>query len=350
MSLQLLDAEVWDPNSTTFPTRKELPKIPNAPEGAAWFWGNDDNIGRLNLLTPQRVKAAAANIMTGELVRLDLPMNVPEVPSFQRETFVHTIKEVMEGMVFDDKHEVDTQSGSQWDGFRHFSHLPSKTFYNGVHLPHPPFAVTSTDIIGSDANERCSIHHWSSHGIAGRGILLNYWGYAKANGINYDPNTACDISLDQLKKCGHAQGIDIRPESQGGDIKIGDILLIRFGWVERYMELSPEERESIALRPFEKLEYAGVTQDESVLDWLHDCYFAAVAGDAPTFERWPSKQKYLLHEYLLALWGVPLGEMWDLETLAMNCQRKKRWTFFLTSSPANVPGGVCSHANATAIF
>ena len=34
----------FNPDSTRFPTRKELPKIPNAPEGAAWVWGEDDAV------------------------------------------------------------------------------------------------------------------------------------------------------------------------------------------------------------------------------------------------------------------------------------------------------------------
>ena len=34
----------FDPNSTKFPTRKQLPIIPGAPEGAAWVWGDDDNV------------------------------------------------------------------------------------------------------------------------------------------------------------------------------------------------------------------------------------------------------------------------------------------------------------------
>ena len=78
---------------------------------------------------------------------------------------------------------------------------------------------------------------------------------------------------------------------------------------------------------------------------------------------------YHLHEYLLALWGCPLGEMVDLERLSEMCKEKKRWTFFVTSAPANVPGksdlpkvtgivlmllnrigGVGSHVNGTAIF
>lgn len=76
--------------------------------------------------------------------------------------------------------------------------------------------------------------------------------------------------------------------------------------------------------------------------------------------------EYHLHEYLLALWGCPLGEMVDLERLSQTCKEKNRWTFFVTSAPANVPGkrrsvglkallmvnagGVGSHVNGTAIF
>lgn len=34
----------WDPNCTRFPSLHELPKLPNAPEGAAWVWGDDDQV------------------------------------------------------------------------------------------------------------------------------------------------------------------------------------------------------------------------------------------------------------------------------------------------------------------
>ena len=37
-------AAPWDPDSDVFPTFADLPKIPGAPEGAAWFWGKDDNV------------------------------------------------------------------------------------------------------------------------------------------------------------------------------------------------------------------------------------------------------------------------------------------------------------------
>jgi hypothetical protein len=34
----------WDPDHTDFPTRKNLPPIPGAPDEAAWFWGKEDYV------------------------------------------------------------------------------------------------------------------------------------------------------------------------------------------------------------------------------------------------------------------------------------------------------------------
>jgi hypothetical protein len=47
---------------------------------------------------------------------------------------------------------------------------------------------------------------------------------------------------------------------------------------------------------------------------------------------------YHLHEYILALWGMPLGEMLDLEKLAQTRREKNRWFFFFSSVPENCPG------------
>ncbi|KAH1487666.1 hypothetical protein KXX42_003076 [Aspergillus fumigatus] len=58
--VQVPDRLPWDPSCTRFPSRKELPTLTGAPEGAAWVWGEDDS----------RVKDAAAEIKTGEMVRI----------------------------------------------------------------------------------------------------------------------------------------------------------------------------------------------------------------------------------------------------------------------------------------
>lgn len=233
--------------------------------------------------------------------------------------------------------------------------MPSQTFYNNTR---------GEDIQGSKENYKCSQHYWSDHGIAGRGILLDWRTYADKKGgvshcfptslvgrINETPATGIPfnsfepdrISYAELEACGKDQGIDIRPQDQGGDIQIGDMLFIRSGFVQSYHLQTKEEREKIALRlraadQSDAQRWAGLKQEEPMIDWLHDCYFATVAGDAPAFEAWPTNQEYHLHEYLLALWGCPLGEMADLEALSRKCKERGRWTFFVISAPANVPG------------
>ena len=57
-----------------------------------------------------------------------------------------------------------------------------------------------------------------------------------------------------------------------------------------------------------------------------------------------------MHEVLLAGWGCPIGEMFDLEKLSEECRKRGRWTFFVCSEPLNVIGGVASPPNAIAIL
>ena len=63
-----------------------------------------------------------------------------------------------------------------------------------------------------------------------------------------------------------------------------------------------------------------------------------------------TKKDYAMHEVFLAGWGMPIGELFWLETLANKCRRLGRWTFFFVSEPLNVNGGVASPPNALAIL
>ena len=171
-----------------------------------------------------------------------------------------------------------------------FAWVPAQTFYNNTR---------GADIMSPKANGKCSIHHWSNHGIAGRGILLDYRSYAEKKGVALDAYQSDRISYAELEACGREQGIDIRPQAQGGDIQIGDMLFIRSGFIKTYHSKSVDERTQLARRyhelgPNTQQLFAGVKQEEAMLDWLHDCYFATVAGDSPTFEAWPTNQGVLM--------------------------------------------------------
>lgn len=81
----------------------------------------------------------------------------------------------------------------------------------------------------------------------------------------------------------------------------------------------------------------GVESCEETLRWLWDENFSAVVGDQPSFEAWPCQNTdFWLHEWLLAGWGMPIGELFDLERLSEECKKRERWSFFFSSMPLKV--------------
>jgi kynurenine formamidase len=129
-------------------------------------------------------------------------------------------------------------------------------------------------------------------------------------------------------------------------IKPGDVLLLRTGWLKSYLASSQEVRVLVS----QKVDSPGIEATREVAGWLWDHRIAAVAADSPAFEAVNSATPgEMLHPHLLAFFGMPIGEMWDLEALAEDCVADKRYSFFLTSAPLNIPGGVGSPPNALAI-
>lgn len=324
----------------SFPKRAQLPVVAGTPEGSAWFWGGSDELGRLNLLTPERIrKATKENVKTGCVISLNLPLSEPSPPFFGRRPIEHKIKSIGTG-AFDDETTINTQSSSQWDGFRHFADPKSGCFYNGI-VSEEIEGDEDLDEGGAVRSRRLGIDAWAKHGIVGRGVLLDVCSWAQTH-KPYDPFTEHPITATDVKACAESQGIIL---------ETGDIILIRTGWLEKYNTLTTEEREDRSQWDPLKHQYAGLEASEDMKDFLHDSYFAAAASDSPMFESWPPKSfETSLHAAMLPLWGMPIGELWDLEALSLRCRREKRWTFLLTSSPANVPGGVGSPPNALALF
>lgn len=141
----------------------------------------------------------------------------------------------------------------------------------------------------------------------------------------------------------------------------GDILVLRVGFTAAYNALDPIKQDALAQRPTP--DFLGVEPTSDMLRWLWDSGFAAVVSDSPSFERAPVEGLWtgaeiedhidgggLLHQVLIGGWGMPIGEMFDLERLSETCQRLNRWHFFMSSVPLKVPGGVASPPNAVAIF
>ncbi|KAJ5263390.1 hypothetical protein N7478_010995 [Penicillium angulare] len=345
---------------STRPQFHELPLQPHHPKGSAWgLWGAHDERGTLNLLSEDVVRAAGMEVLDGKVVSLNLPIDVPLKPmNPRRKKCSHTI--IAKGHANDDEIDFNTQSSSHWDGLRHFPYSDSKIFYNGV---------TQDDISGPDANTKIGIQSQSTlriippiltdtisadlatKPIVSRGVLLDWYSYAQREGLQTSPFTNQAIPLSHLENIATEQGITFNQ---------GDVLLIRTGWTAAYHQLSEGEKENLGGR--DDRASCGVEATEESIRWHWEQGFAAVASDTVAYEAWPSPKTWgvSMHEasfqlkkifaVFLSGWGMPIGECWDLEELSRTCQALGRWTFMLTSQPLNVPGGVASPANATAIF
>ena len=59
----------------TLPKFSQLPLVGQTGERHTWgVFGKDDQLGTVNLLTPERVKRAATLVRTGKVINLSLPL------------------------------------------------------------------------------------------------------------------------------------------------------------------------------------------------------------------------------------------------------------------------------------
>ena len=195
-------------------------------------------------------------------------------PGFGREKFTHTFKDLgpLGFVSFDDIIHVNTQAGSQWDGFRHWGHQEAGLYYNG--LKHD-------EIMDPKHFEKNGIHNWSKRGgIVGRAVLIDYVEYAAKHNISYSAVTRHEISIKDIETIAKEEGVEFKP---------ADILIVRSGWTKWYNEASEEQRIKGARNGYE---FVGVAGNGESVEWLWNHHFAAVAGDAIAFEAWPPKPPY----------------------------------------------------------
>lgn len=106
---------------TPTPLFSSLPLQKDGPRGNAWgLFGKNDELGMLHRLTPETTLAATKEIVHGIRISTDWELNKPNAPCFGRQRFHQHIKHKAPRTVNDDILTLNTQSSSQWDGFRHF--------------------------------------------------------------------------------------------------------------------------------------------------------------------------------------------------------------------------------------
>jgi kynurenine formamidase len=315
------------------PSYDRLPVREGAPAGSAWgVFGEDDQLGTINLLSPERVTQAANFIRSGRVFALNLPINIPDPPIFTRGKHRHVIKNIGNYILDDYLDNFYPQASSQWDALSHVKH-PQHGGYNGI----PDYDITGY------GGSKLGIDNLARRGIAGRGILADVARYYERQGKQLDCSTNDVVPLEDLVATLEAQGTNIWP---------GDVLLVRVGWTKAYRAMSEEQKAELA----RVTKTPGIEGSGRTARWLWEQHIAAVASDSPGLEAVPPpnvgdfmEANDLLHFHMLSFFGMPIGEMWNLEDLAEDCANDNRYQFFFTSAPLNIPGGVGSPPNALAI-
>ena len=288
-------------------------------------WGADDEIGTLNLITDDVVKAAAAEIKTGKRFALAIPLDehgpqtgaIPGRDNPVREMIMVDTPLTGDPSNFttsDDKVTMGIQAGTHWDALAHVSY--EGKLYNDV----------PSSVITDAGAERMGID--KIHTLVSRGVLLDV---ARAKGV------------DRLDGGYAITGDDLQAASALGkvDVRAGDVVMIRTGQMQYFFEGDRERYGMPCSGP-----------SLQTVEWFHAHDVAAVATDNIVFEVYPcEREDAMLPVHLLHLvdMGMTQGQNWNLEALAADCTEDGRYTCFLDASPLPFSRGVGSPVNPVAI-
>jgi kynurenine formamidase len=309
--------------------------LPPASAGGRSGWGvfgEHDDLGRINLLTPERVAAAAALVRRGAMFPLDAPIGL-FAPALATGRGIGRQRVLGRegGFALDDVWDnVYPQAGSQWDSLAHVGYGPD-AWYNGA---------TYGDIVNAGRN---TIHRWAQHGIAGRAVVLDLARSRAEAGRPYGPGTAEAFDVPDLEAAVRRTGLELRT---------GDIVLLHTGFGAWYAE----QNEAAKQRMPNRLTCPGLEHTEDMARYLWNSGVAVIASDNFSVEVWPADFRPesapfgFLHQMLIGSLGMGLGELWWLDDLAADCARTGVYEGLLVSSPMNAVGGIGSTANATVLM
>jgi kynurenine formamidase len=307
-----------DRDGATLPSYDALPLLDDLRMRHAWgVFGEDDEVGTVNLLTPARIVAAMTEVTRGAIFNLSLPLDLPRGGS--RSPHRHTIFNLDRNTQDDVLDNFYLQGSSQWDGLRHVS-ARSHGYYNDTN---PAEAA--------DPAGRLGIGAWADHGIVGRGVLLDVERHLANQQRPLAPTDGFEIGPELLDEVATAQGVSLRD---------GDVVMVRTGYGALVSD--PESRS----RP---RSWPGLAPTEDMARFLWDRHVAAIVSDNPAVEWAPGDPKEFLHRRLIPLLGMALGELFQLEGLAADCADDGRYTCLFVAVPLNLRAGVGSPANAVAV-
>lgn len=296
-------------------------------------WGPEDEIGTANFVTPDLIVRAVGLVKRGQVLSLAVALNprTPTDPS--RPPMQHFVRSARltvadhgwggESQFADDWISMAPQTGTQWDGLCHA--FRDGKIYNGYDAgqainPH----------VGA---RKCSIDRLANHFVT-RGVLLDMPAHM---GYEVDGRLPGGLAIrgEDLEGAARAQGVEVRR---------GDALMIRTGWLPFWYWATPKERE----RFYDVAPGLGM----SAAEWLHAREVACIGVDNVSVEVQPAedgKSLLPLHPILIRDLGLTIGELFWFEELLKACAEDRSYEFLFVGQPLRISGGLGSPINPLAI-
>jgi kynurenine formamidase len=289
-------------------------------------WGDDDQMGALHYITPQRRARAAATVRDG--VSISCSLDFPVVPSIENPTPAQHHMLVAGDALGSTGGDLETALdyiGISFHGMA-TSHIDAlchvfvnETMYNG-------YPASDVKSIGAQKNDIMV----ARDGIAGRGVLIDV---PRLHGRPW-------LELDERIR---PADLEAAERAQRVAVEEGDILLVSTGRDARRKARgpwSPTEAGLAGLHP-------------TCIPWLHERRIAVLGSDGISdalpglgVPEWPVP----LHQCCLVAMGVHLLDNLDLSRLAAACAERERWEFLFAVAPLRVRGGTGSPVNPIAIL
>lgn len=327
------------------------------PEGSNWGeFGPDDQIGRMNLVTPERRLAGVREVKEGISFCLSLPLDVPrfkmmatrEPPRlFAHPEGAHDFGRPGVGADFmgccdatcDDGVTLYTQYSTQWDSLAHWGRafdadgdgIEEVVYYNGFrggeHILAPDQGGPRATALG--------IENLATTAVQGRGVLVDLH--------RIYGNDKVRVGYDALMRAFDAQKVEV---------EAGDFLVIRTGLDQVILDTPADGDPMDVLGKCAALD----GHDDQLLQWITDSGVAALCSDqtgievieftAPTEHH---KTWLPIHTHCLFKLGVHLGELFYLKDLSEWLASRERNAFLLTAPPLRLPGAVGSPSTPVAL-
>ena len=297
-------------------------------------WGDDDEVGTANYISPQSIVRAAGLVRRGVVFSCAIPLDesgpvypgrtppkhLMAISGSDYEAGFRGFGSVPEGGIkfADDYLFAPLQCSTQWDGLAHAWY--GDRLYNDF---------SHRYVRGPGGARRLGIEKMRCH-FVGRGVLLDV---VAAVGSEPRLEQGYAITRDDLERA---------EELAGTRVGTGDVVLIRTGHIPWYYELE-DKGEFWRGAP-------GLGQTTPA--WLHERQVAAVALDNVTAEVQPAEEAggvLPLHGVLIRDLGLTIGEMFDLEELAADCCADGVYEFLFVGQPLRITGAVGSPINPLAV-